>query len=105
VAKSATRKQNGFLRGDLRRRACGSHDDNSLSGFKIRAEIRRSAHLEHDHAEQSFFFINPRACKRQTFHRQRVAVNFWRISLVILQAEELPRMEMRRGERRMNDYL
>ncbi len=68
----------------------------------MRAEIRRSAHFEHDRRKQALIFVDGGTGERQAFHHQSRTVGARRQSLEILQAIELAGHEGARREGRVD---
>ena len=90
---SAEKKDRLGLLGDLGRRARRPHDDDRIAGPERADETRGDADLQGDHREEPLFAIDPGAREGEAFHREGRALQPVRVPLVVLETEELPRLE------------
>ena len=107
IAEPAAGQDHGFVGRDLRGGARRAHQDHGFTRPKVRAQVRRTAHLEHDRRHQTARPVDPGAGQRQPLHRQpgRHAAEpcDWRQRFEVLQAVELPGLKLARRHRRVDD--
>ncbi len=105
VAEAAARQQHGLARRRLGRRAGRAHQDHRLVRLQPGAELGRSAHLQHDQADQALLHVGPGAGQRQAFHGEARVARLRRQGLEILQAIELAGQEVGGGLRRLDHHF
>ena len=107
VAEAAARQDHRFARRHLGRRAGRAHDHHRLARLEAHAEARAAAHLQDDQRQQPVWLVDPGAGERQPLHeepRARAAGHLGQ-RFVVLQAEELPRLEVAGGGGRAHHHL
>ena len=100
ITQAAAHQRDRFVRGNFSGRAGRPHQNHRLTRLQHETQVAGTAHLQHDRRYQAAFAIHPCASKRQAFHAQTRAFNFWRGRFKILQTVELARLKAPRGQRR-----
>jgi len=74
-------------------------------GRSARKQVARAAHLQHDGGDEPLLAVDPGAGEREALHRESRAFHLRGEGLEILQAEELARLELHGGLRRVQHHL
>ena len=109
VAEAAAGQQHRLVSRDLGRRAGRAHHHDRLARLQERAQPARHPHLQRDQRQQAGLAIDPGTGEGDALHQQRrdviVGVHADTAALEVLQAVELPRMEVPRRGRGPDDHL
>ena len=105
VAEAAPGEHDGRVFGQLRGRAGRAHGDDRLAGPEHRAEPGRAADLEGDHGEQALLRVDPGPRQRAGLDEKRRSAHAGRPGLEVLEAEELPGLEVADRSGRPHDDL